>query len=182
MEASYEPSVLQEFSILKYTSIEIYTSCQKWEKLPYSFPRLTFKDTPCFPSPPAPQQLWNKMPSSLLRCHPTLEFSGSSVSSAGLEGLPSSPTSWCWHSGSGLQPRLLSASCTSVCSHSWSCRTSLSRHLMHHCWHHHLSTSHTTRIFFARASSIVQRHPRSALILREITQHTHNGSRDQQFK
>lgn len=101
-------------------------------------------------------------------CLPTLKFSGFSVSFAGLKGLLFSLTSWSWHSDLGLQPHLLSVSYMLVCCHSQSYRTFLNRHLMHHCWHHHPSTSHRTRIFFAQASSIIQKHPTLVLIFKEI--------------
>lgn len=104
----------------------------------------------------------------LLRCLLTLKFSGSLINFAGPEGLLFSLTSWSQHSDLGLQPHLLSVSYMLVCFHSQSCRTFLNRHLMHHCWHHHLSTSRKTRIFFARASSVVQKHLTLTVIYKEI--------------
>lgn len=148
------PFLLSDFLRVRYPS----------SPLP-NFPHSSEHQPPLLPSLPF---INFKIKIFLLIRFLTLKFSGSLINFAGLEGLLSSLTSWSQHSDLELQPHLLSVSYMLVCFHSQSCRTFLNRHLMHHCWHHHLSTSRKTHIFFAQASSIVQKDPTLILIFKEI--------------
>lgn len=103
---------------------------------------------------------------------------GSSAKSAVPSAPPSSQTSWQRHSGWALQPHPQFDACTLECFRSGSCMNVRSMHSMHHCWHHHQSTSRRSHTAAELVSSVDRDRSKKGMCMRpwdntEVDQWSH---------